>query len=161
MACGALACEAESTESNAGGDAGAGNSSGAADGGSSGSGNTGSGGTAAGGRASGGSTASGGAFTGVACKVGDEVYPSGTGAVPDPFSCNTCTCEDGQLVGCTELDCPSSCPRDFVPATQCAQCGPVDECEVVEHGCFTECDRESDCRDGGFCVEGVCRRLCG
>ena len=34
------------------------------------------------------------------------LYPSGATQVPDPKSCNTCTCVDGQLTGCTEIHCP-------------------------------------------------------
>ena len=93
----------------------------------------------------------------VACKVGGMVYPSGAGNIPDPVSCNTCQCLDGQL-GCTEIGCPKDCPPDSAYGTQCAQCGPADGCEVVEHACLPVC---TDVCESGACVDGICRSLCG
>lgn len=167
LAFGVIACGTDPSE-GADGAAGAGNtgpaSGGAADGGASATGgDTASGG--ANGGTTGGAPGSGGAGSGgqpggAGCKVGEEIYPDGAGSIPDPFSCNTCTCENGQLA-CTKIACPTSCPRDHQRSTQCAQCGPTDACEVVEHGCFPVCDFATDCRDGGLCVDGVCRLLCG
>jgi hypothetical protein len=94
---------------------------------------------------------------GAACKVGGIVYPSGASNIPDPVSCNTCECSDGQL-GCTLIGCSMPCPTDSVFGTQCAQCGPADACEVVEHACLPVC---TDACESGACVEGVCRSLCG
>ncbi len=99
--------------------------------------------------------------SGVSCKVDDQVYPDGATNVPDPASCNTCVCENGELTSCTEVACPEACPRDHALGKQCAQCGPTDGCEVVEHGCFSVCDNAGHCRDGGACIEGVCVTLCG
>jgi hypothetical protein len=93
------------------------------------------------------------------CEINATVYPSGTSAVPHPFSCNTCTCMDGQLTGCTEADCPVACPPDSVPSSQCAQCGPVDSCEVVEHACLPVCTGTT-CQ-AGVCLDGVCKMVCG
>jgi hypothetical protein len=91
------------------------------------------------------------------CKVSGVVYASGAGNIPDPVSCNTCQCLDGQLL-CTQVACPMACPPDRVYGTQCAQCGPADECEVVEHACLPTC---SGSCESGACIEGACRSLCG
>src|SRR5690606_17326984 len=56
---------------------------------------------------------------GAACKVGGVVYESGEGGIGDPFSCNTCTCVDGELP-CTLIHCPEDCPPNSVNGTQCA-----------------------------------------
>jgi hypothetical protein len=95
--------------------------------------------------------------TGAACKVGDQTYPSGSAGVPDPVSCATCTCSDGQLVCDDSADCPLPCPPDTAYATQCAQCSDGVGCEVVEHGCLPTC---GDSCEEGACVLGVCRSLC-
>ncbi len=94
----------------------------------------------------------------VACRVNGVVYESGRTGVPDPFSCNTCDCENGELVNCTQRDCPSACPPNAVMGTQCAQCGPTDGCEVVEHACLVVCSDE--CSEG-LCLDGVCKNVCG
>jgi hypothetical protein len=94
---------------------------------------------------------------GASCKVSGVVYESGTGNIPDPVSCNTCQCFDGQLL-CTEIGCPMACPPDRVYGTQCAQCGPADGCEVVEHACLPVCNGSCE---SGACVQGVCRSVCG
>jgi hypothetical protein len=96
------------------------------------------------------------AGNGAACKVSGLVYESGAGNIPDPVSCNTCQCLDGQLL-CTEIGCAMPCPPDSAYGTQCAQCGPADECEVVEHACLPVCS--SSC-ESGVCIEGLCRSLC-
>ena len=90
------------------------------------------------------------------CKVAGVVYPSGTSGIPDPTSCNKCSCDDGQL-SCTEIYCPIDCPPDSVNATQCAACGPAGGCEVVEHGCLPVC---TDRCEQGACIDGVCRTIC-
>lgn len=92
-----------------------------------------------------------------ACKVGGKVYPSGASGIPDPTSCNKCSCENGQL-SCTEIYCPIACPPNSVPSTQCAACGPTDGCDVVEFGCLPVC---TDSCASGACVNGVCRSICG
>jgi hypothetical protein len=35
---------------------------------------------------------------GASCEVGGVVYHDGDTGIDDPFSCNTCACEDGVLV---------------------------------------------------------------
>jgi hypothetical protein len=45
------------------------------------------------------------------CKTGGIVYPHGARNIPDPTSCNTCSCDNGQLI-CTEIGCPIDCPED-------------------------------------------------
>ena len=94
---------------------------------------------------------------GASCTVEGQVYPSGSSGVPDPFSCNTCECVDGQLA-CTEINCPEDCPPDTVPSTQCAECGPVDNCLSVETGGLPAC---TDFCEFGACIDGVCRMVCG
>jgi hypothetical protein len=95
-----------------------------------------------------------------ACEVEDVVYPSGSHDVGDPLSCNTCTCEDGELTSCTDVACPEPCPDGTASGTSCADCGPADACEVVRIGCLPRCDGDDDCIGGG-CHDGVCRTLCG
>jgi hypothetical protein len=94
---------------------------------------------------------------GAACKVNGVVYESGAAGIPDPSTCNECECSDGQLI-CTEIYCPNACPPDEIYGSQCAQCGPADDCEVVEHGCLPVCE---DTCDEGACVNNVCKSLCG
>lgn len=88
----------------------------------------------------------------VACKVNGIVYPSGSGSIPDPTSCNLCTCDDGKLA-CTEIGCDKPCPADTTLATSCAQCGPTDACQVVEYACRPSC---TDTCAEGSCINGAC-----
>jgi len=94
-----------------------------------------------------------------ACKVRGLVYRTGSTGFVDPVSCNQCGCEDGQIF-CTEIGCPIPCPAGTAYSTQCAQCGPTDACEVVEHACLPTCNSNEDC-PGALCVEQVCRKICG
>lgn len=87
-----------------------------------------------------------------ACKVDGVVYPDGTSGIPDPTSCNGCTCKAGAL-SCTEIYCPTPCPLGTKLAKSCAQCGPTDNCEVVEHSCRPTC---SDTCAEGICIDGAC-----
>jgi len=97
-----------------------------------------------------------------ACKVGDQVFASGATGITDPHSCNKCQCDDGQLI-CTEIACAVECPPDRKPSVGCAACGPVDNCELVEYGCFAVCDTEKDCQNTPYslCLDKVCRNVCG
>ncbi len=102
--------------------------------------------------------------TEAACLVDGVTYPSGFARVPDPYSCNTCGCDDGVVAGCTKIGCSEPCEEGFVAATECAQCGPVDQCLTVHTGCLPECGPKDECPDGRSCVDGVCRAetgLCG
>ncbi len=103
-----------------------------------------------------------GASRPAACKVGDAVYPSGASGIKDPHSCNQCSCQNGQL-GCTKIACPEACPPNAKESTGCAACGPVDNCEIVEHGCFPVCNATSDCAGTpyGFCIDNACKNVCG
>ncbi|HET7544729.1 MAG TPA: hypothetical protein VFK05_32895 [Polyangiaceae bacterium] len=94
-----------------------------------------------------------------ACKVDGVVYPSGSSGIPKPGDCNSCRCEDGALIECTEKACPpdSACPAGTVATTQCAACGPTDGCEIVEHACLPTC---TDSCASGSCTNGACRWLC-
>jgi hypothetical protein len=92
-----------------------------------------------------------------ACKVGGATYLSGTGGIQDPFSCNQCICRDGVLV-CGAAACPKPCPDNTKRGQGCAECGPVDNCLVVEHGCMPTC---VDTCAQGACVDGVCVNYCG
>jgi hypothetical protein len=168
----ALGCSGSSdgggTETPGGGSGGAAQagSAGGCSGGSAGSssGGASSGGTSNGGRpgsggASAGSSSGGrGGATGAACRVGDVVYPDGTGDFQDPFSCNMCSCLDGALA-CTRIGCPIECPAGTSAGTSCDQCGPAGGCEVVFHGCLAQCARATDCEDG-TCVDQTCKTLC-
>jgi hypothetical protein len=89
---------------------------------------------------------------GAGCKVGGVFYADGSPSIPDPVSCNTCTCADGKL-SCTDLACPRPCSAGTKLATSCAQCGFAGSCDVVEHACRPTC---VDACAEGLCVEGVC-----
>jgi len=93
----------------------------------------------------------------VSCLVGGVYYASGAMGIPDPASCNTCMCDNGQL-RCTEKDCPNDCPAGTAFGSQCAQCGPADGCQIVEFGCLPQCT--STCANG-LCSGGICRQVCG
>lgn len=92
-----------------------------------------------------------------ACKVGGATYLSGTGGIQDPFSCNQCICRDGVLV-CGAAACPKPCPDNTKPGKSCAECGPVDDCLVLEYGCMPAC---VDTCAQGACMDGVCVTYCG
>lgn len=103
------------------------------------------------------------AATAPACKVGGQTYASGSGGIPDPVSCNTCSCDAGKLNSCTKIACPKPCPAHTSYATSCALCGPTDACEVMEFGCFSTCKSSADCTTAGygFCLQGICKNVCG
>lgn len=92
------------------------------------------------------------------CKVDGVLYPSGASDIQDPFSCNKCSCNAGELA-CTEIGCPKACPEGTLPGKSCAECGPTDACLVVEHACLPACT--DTCNDGRACIDGLCRNVCG
>jgi Kunitz/Bovine pancreatic trypsin inhibitor domain len=99
---------------------------------------------------------------GAGCLVGGVAFPDGADGIDDPFSCNSCLCIDGTLA-CTEIACPEACPPNGKASTSCAACGPVDNCELVEHGCLLVCSDDDQCAGTGhaLCLDGVCRDACG
>lgn len=94
------------------------------------------------------------------CEVGGVRYASGANGIPDPVSCNTCGCRDGDLV-CTEIGCARPCPAGTAFGTSCAQCGPTDACQVLAYACYETCvDRCDDI--GTVCIGGLCKPgFCG
>jgi hypothetical protein len=98
--------------------------------------------------------------SGRSCKVAGKIYADGESNIPDPVSCNACECDDGVLA-CTEIGgCEQPCPDGYAFGTDCAQCGPTDDCEIPEYDCFKTCQDGCDapgtlCLDG-LCVSGVC-----
>ncbi|HEX2873002.1 MAG TPA: hypothetical protein VHP33_17190 [Polyangiaceae bacterium] len=92
-----------------------------------------------------------------ACKVGGVIYPSGASGIQDPFSCNLCSCQDGVLA-CDDASCPKPCPDGTKPGNGCAECGPIDDCLIVEYGCMPACV-ETCAR--GACIDGACVEYCG
>jgi hypothetical protein len=98
---------------------------------------------------------------GRSCKVAGVVYADGEGGIPDPTSCNTCSCMDGQLA-CTEIGgCEKPCPDGYAFGSDCAQCGPTDACEIPEYDCFETCT--DSCAGAGYlCLQGLCvDGICG
>ncbi len=93
-----------------------------------------------------------------ACRVNGQDYPSGSSGFPGLFGCNTCVCNNGSLICTVDDPCPSACPPDSVPGSQCAQCGPTDACEVIELTCLKVCQETCDV---GLCVDGKCQNVCG
>jgi hypothetical protein len=96
------------------------------------------------------------------CEVNGVIYPDGANDVPDPMSCNTCSCENGQVTACTEINCPSSCEDGMIFGTECAECGPGDGCVTTRSGCFPACETQEECSamGAGFCLDGQCRNIC-
>jgi Pacifastin inhibitor (LCMII) len=92
-----------------------------------------------------------------ACQVGGAIYPDGSQGIPDPVSCNSCTCTAGELT-CSQRDCELPCPAGTQLAKSCAQCDANDACVVVEHACRATCT--SSCA-AGVCVDGACVDICG
>ncbi len=93
------------------------------------------------------------------CEVDGVLHPHGEDGIGDPVSCNTCSCSDGQLV-CTDIACDEPCPSGQAFGMDCAQCVPVDNCEVVRIGCLPSCQGDEDC-DQGSCQHSACAMLCG
>jgi hypothetical protein len=105
------------------------------------------------------------------CEVNGRVYASGESGIYNPWSCSTCSCNDGLL------DCPAmtgacdapTCPAGQMLGNGCSECakygvgtssGPVTLCQTVEYGCFTPCsagctDPNSACEDN-LCVPAAC-----
>ena len=76
--------------------------------------------------------------------------------MPDPFSCNTCTCGASGPDVCTERNCPIPCPAGTEPTSRCIACGMLPGgCDIVESGCFPRCDDDDQC-GVGTCIDGVC-----
>jgi hypothetical protein len=86
------------------------------------------------------------------CQTEDGIWASGAKRVPDPFSCNTCSCDDGKL-NCTERDCPKACPDRSMPALGCLDCVDND-CHLAHYDCFTSI--YVDCHDGGCFAQSAC-----
>lgn len=101
--------------------------------------------------------------SGISCEVDGVEYPDGSTDVPDPGSCNTCSCVDGVVTGCTEINCPVECEEGFSLGTECAECGPTDACLSIRTGCLPQCETQDDCSDSGSdcSSEGVCTYACG
>jgi hypothetical protein len=94
------------------------------------------------------------------CKVAGVDYPDGATGIPDPVSCNQCSCQDGSLA-CTKIACPMPCPAGSTFGQQCAACGPTDACQVVEFGCFPSCV-DGCAAAGSRCLSGICvSSFCG
>jgi hypothetical protein len=96
------------------------------------------------------------------CVVEGRRYADGA-TVPDPFSCNTCVCDDGQVSACTEIGCADPCPAGTGAGISCAACGPTDGCEAEETACLFSCRDDADCTDPSHfaCIDGLCRNVCG
>jgi hypothetical protein len=98
-----------------------------------------------------------------ACDVDGVRYAVGAGPIPDPFSCNTCTCESGGGLVCTEVNCPVECPAGTTAGHACVACGPTDGCALTRTGCLPRCEAASDCTTPGtFCdtQTHLCRAGC-
>ena len=100
---------------------------------------------------------------GASCEIDGNIYPSGTRWLNDVQSCNTCTCDSGQLSECTADSCPLTCPAGSEFGTSCSSCGPADGCEVLRHGCLPTCQATTDCTDPALpiCINGLCMNVCG
>jgi hypothetical protein len=102
-----------------------------------------------------------GAQEGIAC-LGDDhyVYPSGDTTLPDPTSCNTCTCDNGMVTACTEIACARPCPDGSELSTDCAHLSSTGMgCEIARTACLPTCATDADCAEGS-CQAGACEILC-
>lgn len=92
-----------------------------------------------------------------ACRVNGVTYASGARAVPDPRSCNTCTCLDGVLTACTELACSNVCTSGSAFGFACVRFG-VEGCLETEFGCRPACTSDEACAAPATCdlEQGVC-----
>jgi hypothetical protein len=84
-----------------------------------------------------------------ACLVDGAEYADGS-TVPDPFSCNSCTCDGGAISACTEIGCSTPCPEGTTPGESCAECGPVGGCAVMETACLPVCGNNDECTTPGY-----------
>jgi hypothetical protein len=91
------------------------------------------------------------------------VVSPGTDDIKDPFSCNTCTCQEDGTLRCGAQDCPLPCSAGLAPGTTCDSCGYNEHCDVLRTGCLPSCESDADCggTPGGVCSSGVCKRACG
>lgn len=95
------------------------------------------------------------------CVVGEITYPHGASGVPDPGSCNTCSCNDGSITGCTKLNCPVACEDGLEIGSECAECRPDGACLAMRTGCLPVCDSPDECDGpGAACTDGLCRSNC-
>ncbi|MEY4514843.1 MAG: hypothetical protein RLZZ450_6965 [Pseudomonadota bacterium] len=87
----------------------------------------------------------------------------GTEGLKDPFSCNTCTCQQDGTLLCGKDDCPVPCSLGLAPGTTCDSCGYNEHCDVTRTACLPSCETNADCggTPGGVCSAGVCKRICG
>ena len=96
------------------------------------------------------------------CLAARYGYPSGDTTFPDPTSCNTCSCDDGEVTACTDIACPTPCPDGFIASTDCGECSQLSMgCSIPRTACLPECMAGNTCGDGsGSCVDGACKVLC-
>ena len=95
---------------------------------------------------------------GPACMIRNRIFSE---RPPPQFLCEWCAhCMNDDPV-CTLIDClaPEPCPAGTIDATRCWGCGPVDNCTLSEHGCFSPCDDTTTC-DIGRCSQNVCTWTC-
>lgn len=94
------------------------------------------------------------------CEVDGVVYDDGTYGVPAPDGCNTCSCEDGVVSGCTEIACPTdgTCVVDGVSYPDGSSVPAADGCNTCscDAGTVTACTEIACAPPGGACsVFGV------
>jgi hypothetical protein len=95
------------------------------------------------------------------CMVEGARYDHGE-SIPDPFSCNTCVCDNGLVSACTEIACAEPCPTGTGPGYSCGECGVADDCHAVETRCFTQCNEDAPCINLELaCEDGICVNYCG
>jgi hypothetical protein len=97
---------------------------------------------------------------GLGCVIEGELHPDGTGFT-DPFSCNGCSCQNGDFGACNQGNCPKPCPEGTAPGRQCGICGQDGVCEAIEIACLPVCGGADDepCASGG-CLNGLCVTAC-
>jgi hypothetical protein len=95
----------------------------------------------------------------VACVVDGKTHLTGASGIKDPFSCNLCTCQEGQLA-CDEASCPEPCPAGTSAGQSCENCDSNSSCADVRTDCLPTCAKDGDCLAGALCTDGLCRGWC-
>jgi len=93
-----------------------------------------------------------------ACRAEGVTYGDGVSSIPDPTSCNRCSCYDGHLNCSDAEDCAKPCAAGLIRAESCREC-VAGTCVVVDTGCYPACTDDGSCAEGS-CQAGACVTPC-
>jgi hypothetical protein len=94
------------------------------------------------------------------CMIENRVFKEGS-LVPDEFLCRFCAWCGMSYEPCQTLVCmPPACTAGTVQSSRCRSCGMgPGGCDIVEHGCFSQCESDEECTFGG-CSQDICGLIC-